>query len=211
MWASKGNCLVYLYGKGQCNAGASFRVNFSALIETRCYAFIAKYLDKEGRDFDLPKTDADWNQLCPKRAVSLYIPAAPGSTRAEIARQHLSIRNLLAWVTGLPLVGTHLGGEIVTLFRNMVAYRPRDADSTRDLLAYLDFAGYLDIVAQPHHTLAILYVAEFLRDQDLYTRAFVHCVGMGDQVFRSTEYTVSKPIAMTTGKANASIENQSCV
>ncbi|KAJ3487416.1 hypothetical protein NLG97_g6418 [Lecanicillium saksenae] len=216
LWATKGNCLVYLYGKGQCNAGASFRVHFSALLENRCYAFIAKYIDKQGRNFDMPKTDADWSRLRPKRTVSLYVPAAPGSTRAETARQHLSIRNFLAWISGLPLVGAHLGGEIVTLFRNMVTYRPPDADSTKDLLAYLDVARYLDIVAQPHHALAILYVAEFIRDQDLYTRAFVHCVGMGECVFRSTEYTkislLSRKLIRTANrdlksKLNSAIED----
>ncbi|KAM3515298.1 hypothetical protein MY11210_001039 [Beauveria gryllotalpidicola] len=189
LWASNGNCLIYLYGKGQCNAGASFRVDLAALIATGCYAFIEKYMDKQGHNFDLPKTDADWNRVRPSQNVPLYIQAVPGSTRSEIARQHLSIRNLLAWMTGLPLVGTHLGGEIVTLFQNMVTYRPLDADSTADLLAYLEVAGYLDIVAQPDHALAILYVAEYLRHRDLYTRAFVHCVGMREQLYRSTEYT----------------------
>lgn len=192
LWATKGNCLVYLYGKGQCDAGASFRINITALTGTRCYAFIEKYIDKQGCISDLPKSDAGWNRWCPKRTVSLYVPAAPGSTRSEISQQHLSIRNLLAWVMGLPLVGTHLGGEIVTLFRNMTTYRPLDADSTTDLLAYLEAAGYLDIVAHAHHALAILYVAECLRHQDLYTRAFVHCVGMGERMYHSTEYTVSR-------------------
>lgn len=189
LWASNGSCLIYLYGKGQCNAGASFRVDLAALIATGCHAFIEKYMDKQGHNFDLPKTDADWNRFRPNRNVQLYIQAVPGSTRSEIARQHLSIRNLLAWMTGLPLVGTHLGGEIVTLFQNMVTYRPLDADSTADLLVYLEVAGYLDIVAQPDHALAILHVAEYLRHRDLYTRAFVHCVGMGEQLYRSTEYT----------------------
>ncbi|KAM3503245.1 hypothetical protein MY10362_004326 [Beauveria mimosiformis] len=71
----------------------------------------------------------------------------------------------------------------------MVTYRPLDADSTADLLVYLEVAGYLDMVAQPDHALAILHVAEYLRHRDLYTRAFVHCVGMGEQLYRSTEYT----------------------
>ncbi|KAM3519403.1 hypothetical protein NHJ13051_007531 [Beauveria bassiana] len=189
LWASNGSCLIYLYGKGQCNAGASFRVDLAALIATGCHAFIEKYMDKQGHNLDLPKTDADWNRVRPNRNVQLYIQAVPGSTRSEIARQHLSIRNLLAWMTGLPLVGTHLGGEIVTLFQNMVTYRPLDTDSTADLLVYLETAGYLDIVAQPDHALAILHIAEYLRHQDLYTRAFVHCVGMGEQLYRSTEYT----------------------
>ncbi|KAM3503233.1 hypothetical protein MY10362_004314 [Beauveria mimosiformis] len=189
LWASNGNCLIYLYGKGLCHAGASFRVDLAALIATGCHAFIEKYMDKQGHKSDRSKTDADWNQVRPNRNVQLYIQAVPGSTRSEIARQHLSIRNLLAWITGLPLVGTHLGGEIVTLFQNMVTYRPLDADSTADLLVYLEVAGYLDMVAQPDHALAILHVAEYLRHRDLYTRAFVHCVGMGEQLYRSTEYT----------------------
>lgn len=97
-------------------------------------------------------------------------------------------------MTGLPLVGTHLGGEILALFRNMVIYRPFDTDSTADLLAYLEGAGYLDIVAQQNHALAILYVAESLRQRDLYTRAFVHCVGLGERLYQSTEYTVRRPL-----------------
>ncbi|KAM3434738.1 hypothetical protein MY4824_005247 [Beauveria thailandica] len=189
LWASNGNCLIYLYGKGLCHAGASFRVDLAALIATGCHAFVEKFMDKQGHKPDLAKTDADWNRVRPNRSVQLYIQAVPGSTRSEIARQHLSIRNLLAWITGLPLVGTHLGGEIVTLFQNMVTYRPLDADSTADLLVYLEAAGYLDMVAQPDHALAILHVAEYLRHRDLYTRAFVHCVGMGEQLYRSTEYT----------------------
>ncbi|KAJ4158401.1 uncharacterized protein LMH87_008928 [Akanthomyces muscarius] len=189
LWTAKGDCLVYLYGKGHCNAGASFRIDFSALVRKRCYAFVKKYVDWQGLEFALPKTDDDWDRFYPKRMVSLYVPAAPGSTRSEISQQHLSIRNFLAWVTGLPLVGTHLGGEILALFRNMVLYRPFDTDSTTDLLAYLECAGYLDIVAQQNHALAVLYVAESLRQRDLYTRAFVHCVGLGERLYQSTEYT----------------------
>lgn len=121
----------------------------------------------------------------------MYIPAVPGSTRSEIAQQHLGIRNFLAWVTGLALVGSHLGGEIVTLFQNLVANRPGGTDCVKDLLAYIEYAGYLDIVAQPNHALAMLYVSEFLHHDDLYTRAFVHCVGMGERLYHSTEYMVS--------------------
>lgn len=179
-----------MYSKGHCNAGASFRIDFSALIRKRCYAFVEKYIGWQGFEFDLPKTDDDWNRFCPKRMVSLYVPAAPGNTRSELSQQHLSIRNFLAWVMGLPLAGTHLGGEILTLFRNMAIYRSLDTDLTADLLTYLEGAGYLDIAAQPNHALAILYVAESLRQRDLYTRAFVHCVGLGERLYQSTEYTV---------------------
>ncbi|ATY60834.1 hypothetical protein A9K55_006200 [Cordyceps militaris] len=189
LWTANGNCRVYLYGKGQCNAGASFRVDFATLLKTQCHIFIEKYMDSSSHTLDKSKTDVNGNRLGPRRNVSLYIPAAPGSTRSEIARQHLSVRNLLAWVGGVPLVGAHLGGEIVTLFRNMVTYRLPDTDSIVDLLAYLEALGYLDMVAQPNHALATLYVAEYLRHRDLYTRAFVHCVGMGDRIYQSSEYT----------------------
>ncbi|XWW97532.1 hypothetical protein V2A60_005516 [Cordyceps javanica] len=189
LWSANGNCLIHLYGKGQCNAGPSFRVDFATLVKKQCHTFINMYIDQQGPAFELPKTDSEWNRLCLKRRVSLYVPAVPGCTRSELLRQHLSVRNFLAWTAGLPLVGTHLGEEIVTLFQSMDTYRSLGADSIADLLAYLDAAGYMNIVAQPDHALASLYAAELLRHQDLYTRAFVHCVGMGERIYRSTEYT----------------------
>lgn len=113
------------------------------------------------------------------------------ATDREVIQHRLAVRNFLAWVMQVPIVGDHLGTALVSLLQTMHLYRSRDADSITDLTRYLDTQGYTFLINQPAHALAMLQLAEHARLQDLYTQAFAHCVGMGDGVISNSEYPVS--------------------
>ena len=88
------------------------------------------------------------------------------------------------------MVGQTLGESLVGVMHSMNEFRSGVDDNVQDLMDYLDEEGYLDMANQPNHALAILYLAETFQMKDLYTRAFVHAVGMSDFLLSSTEYQV---------------------
>ncbi|KAI9806045.1 MAG: hypothetical protein M1833_004452 [Piccolia ochrophora] len=53
---------------------------------------------------------------------------------------------------------------------------------------YMEDEAYVDMKESPDHALAILFFAENLRLQDLWTEAFVHCTGMNERLVASLEF-----------------------
>ena len=88
------------------------------------------------------------------------------------------------------LVGEYLGHALVGLLYSMHEFRADVDDNLSDLLQYMDEEGYTDFVEQPNHALAALYLAETLQIDDLYVRAYAHCVGMGNELCGYSEYQV---------------------
>lgn len=86
---------------------------------------------------------------------------------------------------GRSVVGARLGPALAGLAHAMREFRSTTApgnsqDEHRDLLAYMDHQGYLDLAHHPSHATAALFLSETLRLRTLYIRAFTHCVGMSD-------------------------------
>ena len=90
----------------------------------------------------------------------------------------------------VPLVGDRLGEALMALRDRMNVFRSSKTENREDLLAYLDGQAYTDFRECSDHSLAILHYAEQSRTQDLWTDAFVHCVGMSDHLANSAEYEV---------------------
>lgn len=105
---------------------------------------------------------------------------------------NISTRNFFAWVFGKPVVGKHLGLALVALLHSMHEFLSGAKDNVGDFMTYMEDQGYLDIANKPNHALAVLYVAESFQFNDLYIRAFAHCVGMSDQLYACSEYEVWK-------------------
>lgn len=90
----------------------------------------------------------------------------------------------------LPIVGDRLGEALSATLERMSIYRPGTVDNLEDFLPYLDSQGYTDFRECPDHALAILEFSERYELKDLWTDAFVHCVGMNDNLIVSGEFDV---------------------
>ena len=116
---------------------------------------------------------------------------APAHLNREAAFQyHLTTRNFFAWMFEKPLVGTHLGSTLIALMDRMNTFRPDSSENEDDMLAYVDSQGYTDFRECPDHALAVLQFAEKFEYSELWTDAFVHCVGMNDILTKSDEFMV---------------------
>lgn len=120
----------------------------------------------------------------------IYIPAPAHLSREDAFNYHVTTRNFFAWMFEKPLVGTELGEALISLLDRMSDFRLDEEESQDDLLAYIDGQGYADFRECPDHALAVLRFAEKCEFRDLWTDAFVHCVGMNDRLVSSAEFEV---------------------
>lgn len=90
----------------------------------------------------------------------------------------------------VPLVGDRLGDALIALLDRMALFRPNQMENEDDILIYIDNQGYTDFRECPDHSLAVLQFAERFQMRELWTDAFVHCVGMNDDLILSAEFEV---------------------
>lgn len=90
----------------------------------------------------------------------------------------------------IPVVGNSLGEALIALLDRMALFRFDSTENQDDVLAYLDNQGYTDFRECPDHSLAVLRFAERFEYRELWTDAFVHCVGMNDDLILSAEFEV---------------------
>ncbi|KZF24987.1 hypothetical protein L228DRAFT_59765 [Xylona heveae TC161] len=191
LWFPEGDCLIYLYGRGQSRRGPSFRIPFSALAHTRCLPLLERH---NAESMSHPTTWSMPGSVCSSMDTSepasleLHIPAPADASREESFLFHLGTRNFFAWLFGKPLVGSHLGTALVDLLDRMNMYRSETEDNMKDLTQYLDEEGYTDFRECPDHALSLLYFAEHYQLKNLWTDAFVHCVGMSQRLWLSEEF-----------------------
>ncbi|KAL7943519.1 hypothetical protein V8C42DRAFT_109279 [Trichoderma barbatum] len=198
IWERNGNCLIHLYAKGDSKRGPSFKLPFAALLFAGCLPLIEKFLVLEGLASRTAQEIEKWDQLHPRSTAELYIPAPPHATEKNAQRYHLAFRNLFAWVLGRPIVGETLGGALVALLHSMREFRSSSpAGNVDDLLKYMRHAQYLNMAEEPVHAAAALHLAETFQLSDLYRRAFVHCVGMHDRLFYTSEYQLISAVSRT--------------
>ncbi|KAK4460175.1 hypothetical protein QBC42DRAFT_109696 [Cladorrhinum samala] len=193
LWSRDGNCLIYLFERGQSRRSPAFKVNFNTLLAAKCHPLVAKYAVRDVPDWSTyDAEEAFLEDLCwdarPNDEVELYTPAPATANSKETGLHYLAIRNLLAWAFRKPVVGEHLGVTFISLLNSLREFRCPDEDNMDSILAYMDEQGYLDMANQPFHALAMLHFAERFRLKDLYTDALCHCVGMREQVNSIPEY-----------------------
>lgn len=192
LWYRNGNCLVHLYGKGQSRRGPSFRIPFKELLAKKCFPLIERFLITEG---PAPRTPGQLRQWAndPRRTFELYIPAPPNATKEQAYVYHVATRNFFAFVFRRSLVAEYLGHALVGLLYSLHEFRADVTDNVADMMDYMDEEGYLDIIEQPSHAVALVHLAEAFQMRDLYIRAFAHCVGMSDEIHHCPGYEVSLP------------------
>ncbi len=127
----------------------------------------------------------------------VYIPAPPHWNPKLAEQYHLDTRNFFAWMFCKPIVGYSLGQALVSLAERMAMYRSAPQDrNVDDILDYIDEQAYADFRECPDHALGVLLFAEQHRLQDVWTDAFVHCVGMNDRLLSSPGFEVSTTRAL---------------
>ena len=121
----------------------------------------------------------------------LYLPAPTDNGKGETFKYHLVSRNIFAWMSLKPVVGTHLGQALIALLERLNNYRSNEEVNTRDILAYMSKMRYLDFRECPDHALAVLQFAEHFQMANLWADAFAHCTGMNENLQKSTEFEVN--------------------
>ncbi len=131
-----------------------------------------------------------WSRAHLMGRVDLFITPPPNADKERTFQFYLAVRNLFAWIFRRPVVGDNLGYSLAGLFGAMCEFRHPSVDNVQDLLCYLEDTGYVAIAGHSEYASAILHVAEIMRFRDLYIDAFVHCVGMYNELYLGEEYQV---------------------
>lgn len=85
-------------------------------------------------------------------------------------------------------MGENLGSALINLLQTMIEWRSEKADNLDDLREYMDQMCYNDMSDAPEHAIAMLVLAEHLKDELLWAEAFRHVVGMWDACFECSGY-----------------------
>lgn len=198
LWFPDGDCLIHLYEQGHSKRGASLRLSSAEIEASNCGSILDRYLrtavlgtPSSSSDSD---THADAQEHCQENGgpakYDMYIPAPTHLSREEAFRYHLTTRNFFAWMFNRPVVGEHLGDSLISLYEWICEYRPDREANEDDILAYIDRQGYTDFRDCHDHALAILRFSEGLELSELWTDAFVHCVGMWENLDQGNEFDV---------------------
>jgi len=200
LWSSEGDCFIHLYGKGKSRRGPSLRVSSEEIKRADCRSLFSltgnETVPGTPQSFELSCSSSDSGYSSGEASDGtreLYIPASMDASREETFDWHLTTRNLFAWMSDKPLVGSSLGQAFIDLLERMQLVRPSHIDHVEDCLAYADYMGYLDFAHSPDYALAMLRFADHFHLRELWIDAFVHCVGMNDSLYLSNEFEVSCP------------------
>ncbi|KAI9780600.1 MAG: hypothetical protein M1816_002820 [Peltula sp. TS41687] len=193
LWDPDGDCLVYLHNHGTSQRGPSFRLPYDIIRAANSIPFFNQfstqtYLERpwyENSQPNTPSSETYTYDFAIPVYHELYVPASPHLSREQAFEYHLDTRNFFAWMFCRPIVGKNLGQALVSLWRRMEVFRSNDEGNQQDIMDYIDEQGYSDFRECPDHALGVLYFAEELQMQHLWTDAFVHCVGMNDRLTTS--------------------------
>ncbi|KAF7879269.1 hypothetical protein EAF04_000466 [Stromatinia cepivora] len=189
LWYPEGDCLVYLYGRGQSMRGPAFRVPLSALIDAKCQPLLDTFMPKDTNGLPISDINEVFDEYYASASgtdyVELYIPAPTMVERGEAFLYHTATRNFFAWVFKKPLVGPDLGSALVGLLNSMSQFRAANVNNVDDIVAYIDGEGYADMRNAPDHALGIMYFAEHFHFKDMWIDALAHCAGMCERLHNS--------------------------
>ncbi|QSZ34916.1 hypothetical protein DSL72_007778 [Monilinia vaccinii-corymbosi] len=186
LWYPGGDCLVYLYGRGQSMRGPSFRIPLTALIDAKCQPLLETFMPKGSQILEINEVLGEYfSGASDDEYVKLYIPAPAKADRSEAFLYHTATRNFFAWVCQKSLVGQDLGIALVALLDSMSQFRSNDANNVYDIVAYIDGEGYADMRNTPDHALAIMHFAEHFHFKDMWIDAFAHSAGMSEKLHNS--------------------------
>ncbi|KAI6838133.1 hypothetical protein KC327_g1750 [Hortaea werneckii] len=188
LWFEDGNCLVHLYTMGASQRGASLCLRFSDVEALRSEYLIEQclYVQESPSPADSGYGSTQNSPIEPKQC-ELYIPAPAHLSREQAYLYHLTTRNFFAYATSRPVVGERLSSSLLDLLERIREWQPKSA-ALANFASYCQDQGYEDMAENADHAVACLIVAEHAKIKDLWREAFVHCVGMHEQIYHSPEY-----------------------
>ncbi|KAH8675361.1 hypothetical protein BX600DRAFT_170610 [Xylariales sp. PMI_506] len=217
LWNENGNVLIYLHPKGS-GLGPSFKVPafvtdtsviFNDLIDSeslspsnpgrpRTRSFTGRdslsVADAERRQMLTPPTPPPSSGDQSPGESRLYLPTSPdghvqrGKTQQPDLDRLISIRNLFAFLTGQPLVGTKgqptLFMALLNISALLVEFGFTNFDGTTfgesvdmSFSFLMDQMAIADVRHSREKTLEALVLGERMRSWELYNEAFAHAVG----------------------------------
>jgi hypothetical protein len=138
----------------------------------------------------------------------LHLPTPADTPRNLIYAHHLATRNLIAMVSGCPIVGKDLGLALIELTARLVAETGMIDESVATVLRYASSQGYASCANKPDFALAMLSLSDYYDIESVRLNAFVHCVGMSRRIQSCPAILVSlEPISVQLeGFANSDID-----
>ncbi|KAB8297179.1 hypothetical protein EYC80_002557 [Monilinia laxa] len=186
LWYPEGDCLVYLYGRGQSMRGPAFRIPLISLIEAKCQPLLETFMPKGSKVLEINEILGEYfSGASNTDFVKLYMPAPVKAERREAFLYHAATRNFFAWVCQKSLVGQDLGSALVALLNSMSQFRSNDANNVDDIVTYIDGEGYSDLRNTPDHALGIMHFAEHFHFKDMWIDALAHSAGMCEKLHNS--------------------------
>jgi hypothetical protein len=212
LWNENGNVLVHLYPRSS-GCGPSFKIPqisinssrvFNELIHNENGGSDGSQLSQGGRgslsddslnSFQSPSFSGSQSETPELR---LYLPIAPPSSTGQLSEpahnssaemdRLIAIRNLFAFLTGHPLVGTKSHPSIFLALLQIAGLLQEFGFSSADGTSFgeaVDFSfGFFmesralaDCRGSREKTLEALVLGERMRSLDLYNEAFAHTVG----------------------------------
>ncbi|TKX27446.1 hypothetical protein C1H76_0283 [Elsinoe australis] len=201
LYDPQATCAVHFHGRGRSQRGPSLRVPIEVVAKSGCLAALRSRRESSGSES--PASDSGYSSHGSQEETHhLFIGAPEYLSRDEAHQWHITTRNIFAWMMDKPLVGYSLGQSLIDLLERLLTIRSATSDGVRDCVAYAERMGYVNMSNQPDYALAMLSFAEHFRLPDLWTNAFVHCAGMNDILYQSSELdSISKQTQAAITKA----------
>ncbi|KAI4280709.1 MAG: hypothetical protein L6R38_004237 [Xanthoria sp. 2 TBL-2021] len=114
----------------------------------------------------------------------IHFPAPEDASRVEILRHHITTRNLFAFRLGRPLVGLTYYQALADLHERLLMYMSREINCTDLIIRYLASGNLHNVANDPAAGAGLLAWTESsgVRWLEGWREAFVHCVGMYDNL-----------------------------
>jgi hypothetical protein len=191
LWDEDANCHVHFNAMGSSQRPPSLRVPFATVQLSRCSHLLDNCVPTRKIYGSSPMSDSGYDSGASSSQQSdnyeLFVPAPAALSREQAYAYHITTRNFFALLANQSLVGEKLGQALFDLWKRTKAWLPEE-DATARLLSYCDQQGYLSLTENVAHATAILNFSEQAQIQELWTNAFVHCVGMHERLDLSPDY-----------------------
>ena len=191
LWDDDANCHVHFYAMGSSQRPPSLKVPLATIQLSRCSPLLDNCVPTRKNHSSSPMSDSGYDSGASSSqqadTYELFVPAPAALSREQAYAYHITTRNFFALLTNQALVGEKLGEALVELWKRTKAWLPEE-DATAKLLSYCDQQGYLSLAENVAHATAILNFSEKAQIQELWTNAFVHCVGMHERLDLSPDY-----------------------
>ncbi|KAL8791990.1 MAG: hypothetical protein Q9195_005408 [Heterodermia aff. obscurata] len=208
LWDYTGDTLVYF---GYQRPQASFRINASLLEATKSEILCSKLEEGFQRTAKLSRDYGHMSALRDMKNPSLatrgcrqipvlsgdcmpagenairheiHFPAPENASRSDIIRHHITTRNFFALLLSKSLVGLTYYQALTDLHERLNLYLPRDVNCSQMIIRHLVKNDLHNVSNDPVAAVGLLAWSENpeVRWEEGWREAFVHCVGMYNEI-----------------------------